>query len=104
MKCLICKYGFGVDRSVEEYQERTKGTCGVCRNDSHYAPKTEEDCVAEGVEIYEYKMGLPQYAAYKDNPQAAERLLMDCVQEAAFRMSINATTLDRLAAKGGANG
>lgn len=89
MKCFICK------NLVLDFDK-----CKECHGKSLFEPKTEKDIIAEGLQVFNLKMAMPQYAAYLDNDKAQERLLLDCVNEAKFRSQTNTKTVEMLNKKG----
>lgn len=86
MKCLLCKYCCTIHESAEAYKA---STCGDCHSFDKYKEASAEDLITYSFVIFEHKMGLPQYANYKDNPVARERLLDDCIRETFFCHKIN---------------
>lgn len=78
MKCLVC-------RNLEN--------CRDCVDYNNFQQKSKTDCTHEGIEIFNHKMKLPQYAEYKDSKKMRDCLLQDCIREAHFRNGVNMRTL-----------
>lgn len=62
---------------------------------NNFQQKSKMDCTHEGIDIFNHKMKLPQYAKYKDNKKMRDCLLQDCIREAHFSNQVNTGTLIR---------